>query len=52
LLYYYAEPVGGKEKAGEKFVEIKWVKPTEIKKYSTTSVHPKIMEFLENLEKK
>ncbi len=49
-LYYLAEPKNmGKEKAGEKFVEIKWVKPPEIKKYFTTSVHPEIIRILKGL---
>jgi ADP-ribose pyrophosphatase YjhB (NUDIX family) len=51
LLYNYCEPTGGKEKAGEKFTEIKWVKPTEVTKYFTTSVDSEIMEFLRQLEK-
>jgi len=52
LLYFYCEPVSGKEKAGEKFTEIKWVKPTEVKKYFTTNVDSFIMNFLRKLEKK
>lgn len=51
-LYYYCEPIGGNVKAGEKFNEIKWVKPTEIKKYFTTSVDTIIMSFLKQLEKR
>lgn len=49
-IYYYCEIAGGKEKAGEKFVEIKWVKPTDIKKYFTTSIHSGLLEFLKNLK--
>jgi len=52
FLYFYCEAVGGKEKAGEKFVEIKWVKPTELKKYFTTSLHPELMGFLKKTEAK
>lgn len=48
-IYYLAEVVSGKEKAGEKFKEIKWVKPKEIKKYFTTSLHPKLYRILNNL---
>lgn len=33
------------------FVELKWIKPTEIKKYFTTSVHPEVYRFMESLEK-
>lgn len=50
LLYYYCEPTGGTEKAGEKFTEIKWVKPTEVTEYFTSSVDLEIMEFLRQLE--
>lgn len=49
-IYYYCEVSGGKEKAGEQFVEIKWVKPTEVQKYFTTSLHPKLLEYLKTLE--
>lgn len=49
-IYYYCEVAGGEEKAGEKFVEIKWVKPTDVQKYFTTSLHPKILEYLKTLE--
>jgi len=50
-IYYYCEVAGGREKAGEKFAEIKWVKPTEVKKLFTgTSLHPKVLEFLKTLE--
>jgi len=50
-IYYYCEVVDGKEKAGEKFTEIKWVKPSEVGTYFTISIHPYIIEFLESLEK-
>ena len=49
LIYYYCEVVGGKEKAGEKFKEIKWIRPEEIKKYFTTSLHPELVNFLNQL---
>jgi ADP-ribose pyrophosphatase YjhB (NUDIX family) len=49
FIYYYCEAVGGKEKAGEKFVEIKWVKPIDVKKYFTTYLHPELMDFLKQL---
>ena len=48
-IYYYCETVGGKEKAGEKFTEIKWIKPNEVQKYFTTSIHPKLLEYLKTL---
>jgi len=31
--------------------ELKWVKPSEVTNYFTTSVHPKVLEYLKNLEK-
>lgn len=45
-IYYLCEVVGGKEQAGEKFIEIKWIKPKDVKKYFTTSLHPKLLEYL------
>lgn len=48
-IYYHCEVIGGKEKAGEKFVQIKWVKPENIKNYFTTSLHPKLLEYLKKL---
>jgi ADP-ribose pyrophosphatase YjhB (NUDIX family) len=49
-IYYLCEPVGGKEQAGEKFAELKWVKPTEVTKYFTTSLHRRLFEYLKALE--
>jgi len=49
-IYYLCEPAGGKEKVDEKFVELKWIKPTEVKNYFTTSLHRKLVYFLKSLE--
>jgi len=49
-IYYYCEAIGGNEKADELFTEIKWIEPSEIQKYFTTSIHPKILEFLKTLK--
>lgn len=49
-VYYLSAPVGGVEQAGGKLVELKWVKPTEVKNYFTTSVHPTLFEYLKSLE--
>jgi len=49
-IYYYCEVSGGKEKAGEKFVELKWVKPSDVQKYFTTSLHPRLLDFLKTLD--
>lgn len=53
-MYYFCSPIGSieKSKAGEKFTELKWIKPTEIEKYFTTSIDPFILKFLSKLEKK
>lgn len=48
-IYYYCEVVGGAEKAGEKFSEIKWVNPVEVQKYFTTSLHPILLEYLKSI---
>lgn len=49
-IYYYCEKSGGEDKAGEKFVELKWVKPSYVSKYFTTSLHPKLLRYLESLD--
>ncbi len=49
-IYYFCEPVGGKEMAGDDFVELRWVKPTDVTKYFTTSLHSKILDFLKTLK--
>ena len=48
-IYYYCEVIGGTEKAGEKFSEIKWIIPIEVQKYFTTSIHPILMDYLRKL---
>jgi len=45
-IYYLCKIVGSKEKAGEKFVEIKWVKPKELKAHFTTSLHPELYQMI------
>ena len=49
LLYYFCETNQTKTKAGEKFVEVKWIKPNEVKKYFKTSIHPQLLKFLKTL---
>lgn len=49
-IYYLCKPTGGLERAGGSFVEIKWVKPPEVKQYFTTSLHPVLFEYLKSLE--
>jgi ADP-ribose pyrophosphatase YjhB (NUDIX family) len=49
LLYYLCETNQTKIKAGEKFVEVKWVKPKDVRKYFKTSIHPQLLKFLKVL---
>lgn len=49
-VYYLCEVIGGQEKAGDKFKEIKWVNPEELEKHFTTSFHPKLKEYILNLK--
>lgn len=48
-IYFLCGITGGREKANEDFSETKWVSPKELKKYLTTSFHPKLQEYLEGL---
>jgi ADP-ribose pyrophosphatase YjhB (NUDIX family) len=52
-VYYFCVVDEGsdKPKAMESFKELKWIKPTEVEKYFTTSVDPVVMGFLDALEK-
>lgn len=49
-LYYLCQVSGGKLKAGEKFKQVKWVKPMEVKKYFTTSLDPALYKILKSLK--
>ncbi|MBI3190166.1 NUDIX hydrolase [archaeon] len=49
-IYYLCKPIGGREKAGKKFVELKWIKPSDARKYFTTSIHPRLMKYLKTLD--
>lgn len=48
-IYFLCEMIGGEEKAGEDFSEVKWVSPEELKDHLTTSFHPKLREYVEGL---
>ena len=48
-IYYHCGYKGGEIKLSEKFIEYKWVEPREIKKYFTTSMHPKVLDYLDKL---
>ncbi len=49
-IYYLCEVKSGKEKAGEDFVELKWVNPEDLEKYFKTSFHPKLKEYILGLK--
>jgi ADP-ribose pyrophosphatase YjhB (NUDIX family) len=51
-IYYFCKcrVIGNQEKAGEPFKELKWVTPSEVDKYFTTSLHPKLHEYLKTLD--
>lgn len=49
-IYYLCEVVGGEEKTGDDFSEIKWVDPEELEKHFTTSFHPHLKEYILNLK--
>ena len=48
-IYYLCEVIGGKEESGEKFIELKWIKPIDVQKYFTTSLHPNLLDYLKTL---
>jgi len=50
ILYYCCGTTGKNARPGEKFIEIRWIKPTDVKKYFTTSIDPFIMKFLKQLK--
>ena len=41
---------GEPELKSKHFVEVKWIKLTEAKKYFTTSLYPEVFKFLDSLE--
>ena len=49
-IYFLCEVFGGKEKAGNGIVELKWVSPEELEKYFTTSFHSRLKEYIMNLK--
>jgi len=48
-IYYLCEFIEGETRAQEKLVEVKWIRPTEVTDYFTTSLHSKLFELLKNL---
>jgi len=49
-IYYLCEVVGGKESPSDDLLELKWISPEEMEKYSTTSLHPHLKEYILNLK--
>ena len=49
-IYYLCEVISGKEVSGENFVELKWVAPSELENYFTTSFHPELKKYIMNLK--
>ena len=50
LIYYLCEVIGGEEKSGASFKELKWINPDELDKYFTTSINSRLMEYIMNLK--
>ncbi len=49
-LYYLCEVSGGSLQAWEKFSEVKWINPSEVAQYFTTSLHPELLKYLKELD--
>jgi len=51
-IYYLCSYIQGEAIAGEKFGEVKWVKPSSVQNYfsTSTSLHPKLLEILKKLD--
>ena len=49
-IYFLCEAVGGEEKAGDLFKEIKWVNPDEVEGYFKVSFHSRLKEYILNLQ--
>ena len=49
-VYFCCITESGQEKAEDSFTELKWVRPTDVKKYFTTSLHPTLFKYLKSLE--
>jgi len=51
-LYFYCEPINeNTEKAGVNIAKLKWVKPSDVFKFFTTSVADEVTKFLMMIEK-
>lgn len=50
LIYYLCTLQGGKEKPGDNFIELKWVDPETLEKIFTTSINPRLKNFILSLK--
>jgi len=50
LIYYLCEVLSGKAKPQKGFKELRWVEPGELEKYFTTSLDPRLKEYLMGLK--
>jgi len=50
-IYYFCTTDQDNETPSEKFARVKWINPTEVRRYFTTSLHPALFEKLEELER-
>lgn len=49
-VYFLCEVFKGEEKVGGDLVELKWVNPDDIEEHFTTSFHPRLKEYINNLK--
>jgi len=47
---YFCTESETEEAESKGFEELKWIDPKEVQKYFTTSIHPKVLDFLKKLE--
>jgi len=50
VYYHCAVNNKGSEMAAGNLSELKWVKPSEVESYFTTSIHPALLRYLKGLE--
>jgi len=48
-VYFLTQVYEGQEKPGDDLIELKWVAPTELEKYFTTSFNKKLKQYLTDL---
>jgi len=46
VIYFLCQTVGGEEKAGGNFKELKWVHPKELESHFTDSFRPRLKKYL------